>query len=350
MEKKQKKKKKWKEVRSALVMILLMVAMMSTATYAWFTMTSNPTVTGMQMVASSGTGLSVCNTVDGTYVNAIEIALDKNNMNLTTEEITALESDPAVLPSRLRKLVPVSLSTVDNTNPKAFQGPTYVNGLVTSLDGVDIADLTGQVAVYTYYIKSENGNVGVGLRVGNPDPSQESGVDAANQATAPGTFVRPIQNATDNATIAASGAIRIGLIVTEDANSDGTLDSPNSIDLSNMIIYEPNDNFEIAADATGITSANVELNGNNATYTNTIIDSDVSSTKEGTITDGGTVGGTDSDALFTVSETPKKVTMYVWLEGTDSQCVDQIKTDQLEAQIQFVGLDATTDNSNNLMN
>ena len=59
MEKKQKKKKKWRDVRSALVMTLLMVAMMSTATYAWFSLTSNPVVNGLQMTAASSEGLKI---------------------------------------------------------------------------------------------------------------------------------------------------------------------------------------------------------------------------------------------------------------------------------------------------
>ena len=39
--------------------------------------------------------------------------------------------------------------------------------------------------------------------------------------------------------------------------------------------------------------------------------------------------------MFTAKEDVQKVTMYIWLEGTDEQCVDQIKTDELEGQIQF---------------
>ncbi len=341
------KKKKWKEVRSALVMVLVMVAMMSTATYAWFTMTSNPTVTGMQMVASSGTGLSVCNTVAGTYVNAIEIALSAENMNLTSEEAAALaDADPSNDPERLRKLVPVSLGTTDNTNPSGFHDPVYNgNGIVTSLDTDALTELAGKVAVYTYYIKSESGNMNVGLIVGNAGQSADSGVNAANQATAEGTFVRTRKDATDSSVAGAEGAIRIGLVVTE-ANSSGGYDEP---DLTDMIIVEPNSDFLI--DGVNITSANVELNSGYTTsdYTNAILGSDIVFKEDGTIVTGGS--GTATDALFTVSETPKEVTMYVWLEGTDSQCVDQIKTDELEAQIQFTGIsDAGATDSNNLLN
>ncbi len=331
-----KKKKKWKEVRSALVMILVMAAMMSTATYAWFTMTSNPTVTGMQMVASSGTGLSVCNEVDGTYVNAVEIKMETDNVNMADASDT----------DRLRKLVPVSLGADASTNPTGFFDPKYDNnGIVTQLEANALTDLTGKVAVYTYYIRSESGNMNVGLIFGDAGQGPDSGVNAANQATAEGTFVRTRRNAGDSSVAGAEGAIRIGLVVTE-ANSQGGYDEP---DLADMIIIEPNSDFAISG--VGITSANVELNAGYtaANYTNTIIPSDIVAAENGTISTGGSASTTD--ALFTVSETPKEVTMYVWLEGTDSQCVDQIKTDELEAQIQFTGLsDAGATDSNNFLN
>ena len=54
-------KKKLKDIRSAIVMMCVMVAMMSTASYAWFTLTDSPTVTGMQMKATASGGLQVSN-------------------------------------------------------------------------------------------------------------------------------------------------------------------------------------------------------------------------------------------------------------------------------------------------
>ena len=46
------KKKKWKDIRSAVTMMCVMLAMISTATYAWFTMSESATVTGLQVVQS----------------------------------------------------------------------------------------------------------------------------------------------------------------------------------------------------------------------------------------------------------------------------------------------------------
>jgi len=62
-----KKKRDWKQIRNAFVMVCVAVAMLSTATYAWFTMTNQPSVTGMNMTASSVGGLSVSKAVGGPF-------------------------------------------------------------------------------------------------------------------------------------------------------------------------------------------------------------------------------------------------------------------------------------------
>ncbi|MBQ8316567.1 MAG: hypothetical protein IJX95_12620, partial [Lachnospiraceae bacterium] len=49
-----------------------------------------------------------------------------------------------------------------------------------------------------------------------------------------------------------------------------------------------------------------------------------------------------SQKLFEVGEEEVEIKMYIWLEGTDAQCVDQIKTDLIEAQIQFTSLGPVT--------
>jgi len=335
---KTKKKKKWKDVRSALVMVLVMAAMMSTATYAWFTMTSNPTVTGLQMVASSGSGLSVSNAVNEAFVNAIQIKTDEANMNVQAVD------------KRLLQLIPVSLGTANGTVPLGFCDPVYdANGIVTGLKRENSAlvmltdeELKGKVAKYTYYIRSESENVGVGILMGDATQQAKSEVNGANQATASGTFVRNRDGSTDQSVKEAYGAVRIGLVVTP-ANNLGGYDTPN---IQNMIILEPNVDYTVGN--IDITSANAELttlpNYSASSYTETVVPSKLTANIDGTIQTYGS--NKQSNPLFTVGGTPKQVTMYIWLEGTDSQCVDQIKTDEMEAQIQFVSLGETATESN----
>ena len=62
------------------------------------------------------------------------------------------------------------------------------------------------------------------------------------------------------------------------------------------------------------------------------------SKKDGSIDNTTVTGGTGntSNALFTMNkDSVVMIEMYVWLQGSDEQCVDQIKTGYLEAQVQF---------------
>ena len=87
-----------------------------------------------------------------------------------------------------------------------------------------------------------------------------------------------------------------------------------------MIIYEPNNG----------TSNSGTKAGNTVTQNP---ESKIVSNGSGNITKGGS--GNTSDKLFEVNDTATEVTMYIWIEGTDDDCVDEIQTDAIEAQIQF---------------
>lgn len=281
MEKK-KTKKKWREIRSAVTMMCVMAAMLSTATFAWFTLTSSPTVTGMQMTAASQGGLLVCETSDGTFQNAVALT-DTQAENKT--------------------LVPVSPSTEDGY--VGFRAPVYTGGTVSSLG--DVVE-ENYVAKYVYYLKAEGDTpVNVGVIMGNINQTAELTV-TNGMPNASGTVVR--QNDESTAEAAGVGAVRIGLVIGED-------------DFEEMIVIEPNNDLTIA---------NTTKATNGITY-DTTFTPNVSAASTGLI-DGVT---TESEGLFEVAagEVATKVTMYVWLEGTDDQCCDEIMADLMEAQIQF---------------
>ena len=281
------KKKKWKDIRSALVMVLVMVAMLGTATYAWFSLSNSPTVTGLQMTATTSGGLKICETSNGTFVNAIDISASTSQSGVKT-------------------LSPVSV--VDGEVAK-FYKPVYSGNTVTGLESSELSNLDGYVAKYTYYLKSEEaGIVNVGIITADPSKlSGNMGVDSNNQSNLVGSFVRGTTGSTGTATQEAIYAVRIGFVV------DGK-----------MYIYEPNNESEVNTGSKAV----------NTVYEPT---STVISGTDGGITRGyySTSGDTTSKALFEVTTAGTEVTMYIWIEGTDDDCVDQIQTDQIEAQIQF---------------
>lgn len=290
------KKKKWRDVKNALVMVIVMAAMLSTATYAWFTLTNNATVTGMQMTAGGSSGLKVSKTGnDGDWHDAIDLTQTDENGDVVTQQInqvTVQESGGSFVPT--------------------FYAPVYseIGGSdtgVTDITQIAEADITDYVAKYVYYLKTEaEESANVGIVVGAmPNADAVTGLDSNDEPLIDGSFVK----ASDTSdTDSAAYAVRIGLVV------DGT-----------MYIYEPNSDGTISGGTQAQTSGTAASLG----YTSTVI-----SNMAGEVTTGGS--DSTSDGLFTVGNTEgKEVTMYVWIEGTDAQCVDQIKADDIEAQIQF---------------
>lgn len=277
------KKKKLRDIRNALVMVCVMVAMMSTASYAWFTMTSSPTVTNMQMTATSSAGLKISTEESGRYYDAVEI-----------------ESDDTT---------PLKLKPVSPQNG-GFAEAVYQGNEVIGLKTSNVSDLTDYVAVYECYLKAEGEPVQVGIICGNA--TTQSGknmeVDNNNTAVIGGSIVRTkVASSGDDAAVAAN-AIRVGI----------------KPDQGNMIIWEPNKDQTTSSSNKATVSSMPTLT--------THISSDVNGTIEVGCADGET---NISGSFFEVGDEAKKVTIYIWLEGYDNECVNEIQTNDIEAQIQF---------------
>lgn len=267
MENKQKKKRNRKDIRNAFVMLCVTIAMMSTATFAWFTMTDSPTVQGLKMTAATTGGL--------------ELSLDKTTWNSTiTVDSTAKELSP--------------VSPMGSTDK--FGSPVYTNGTVTTVNEItDANELNKYVAIYDYHIRavgaSNSSPVKVGLLGGDGNGSNPTG-----------SFI--VQNNAHSATRLAANAIRVGFKI------DG-----------NWIIYEPN--------------ADQNTDGTKAGNSYTGPTSTLKQNSDGNfMTNFG--NGNISNTIFSLTDTqPHAIKMYVWIEGTDDQCVNEIQTDELKGQIQF---------------
>lgn len=265
-ENKQRRKRNKKDIRNAFVMLCVTIAMMSTATFAWFTMTDSPTVQGLKMTAAATGGL--------------ELSTDKNDWN----SVITVDSDT-------KSLSPVS--TFTNTKID-FGTPVYANGSVGSITKItDDTELKKSVAVYTYYIRASletGGSVDVGLLGGD--------------GSSTGTYI--IRDIANSAKEGAANAIRVGFLV----------------DSKDWFIYEPQSDQHASSSSHKAGNA----------YTGQ--ESTVQQNATGTFAKGGT--GEKTNKLFTLSDgNAHTVTMYVWLEGTDDDCVNEIQTDSLKGQIQF---------------
>lgn len=221
MEKK-KTKKKWREIRSAVTMMCVMAAMLSSATFAWFTLTNSPTVTGMQMTAATTGGLLVSNEENGSYGESYDFA-----------------------DSIYHKLSPVTA-----TAAATFAKPVYTGNVVNSTEALTLDYNTdnGYVMKYTCWLKTTpgTGTVKVGLMGGTGTT---------------GTYV--VRDQAQGATQEAAAAIRVGFNAagawkiyepSSHATFTGTMATNGVVGPTSDIKQIADGTFEVAADTYSSTS------------------------------------------------------------------------------------------------
>lgn len=306
-------KKKWRDIKNALVMVVVMAAMMSTATYAWFTLTSTAGVTGMRMAAGGSSGLKV-STDAANWYDAVDLRDALANEN--PEDLTTISQ------------ITVDGTTASATSPNGeittyyapnFVAPEYgtsgVNeGKVIATNPVASENIGKYAAIYEFYVKTESGDANIGLKLADPAALTADTLDDMlgvkdGYLGMNGSFLTSVGN--EDTQYDAKYAVRIGFLV------DGT---------SNMLIWEPNadannvDRGDYAEDTTGVdlydASFKTKQNGQ-------MLDSEL----------------TETPALFAVDENGIKITMYVWLEGKDIDCSNEIRADQLAGQLEFVAIE-----------
>ncbi len=309
------KKKKLRDIRNALVMVCVMVAMLSTASYAWFTMASSPTVTGMQMTAaSSGGGLQVAQEENGTYADAID-----------AEAVFEIKE--------LKPVTPIDPSTAGGDGVKIFKVPVYTGGTVTGFADITNDDaIEGYVAKYTYWIQettqdASTESVDVGIIIGDSEQDTAFGADTGLDSNMPildGSLVRRAitQPGTDEADINPAYAVRVGLVVK---------DAGGNMLSEGMYVWEPNqDGTNGGRSLTEGTDYAAVDPAAEVTEDYLNLQSEIA----GTIVTGG--NGNISNRIFTMTKGSKAmVEMYVWLQGSDEQCANPIQTGSLQAQVQF---------------
>ena len=124
--------KKMRRLIPAIAMLLVSAVMLSTASFAWFTMSTEAKATGMQVTATAGSSLLILNKDDGVTVNNFLTAGG-------TAEFSAEEDlEPATHMDGYANL----LATVEN--------PSEVDVAAGTYDGDDYVDATAGTNFITY--------------------------------------------------------------------------------------------------------------------------------------------------------------------------------------------------------
>ncbi len=297
MEKKQETKKnkslvkKAKKIRSVIMMTLLCVLMMSAATYAWFTLSNTSKVSNMTMTVGDVSGLQVADDENGT----------EPQPDAWKGATTAVTFKGTLLPA----------TTTDGINIKQ---PKYnEDGAVSELETSEPAKLDktsaesdqGYYVEYTFWIRATGADGQTTTVKLDEGKDTNNGVYAEN-SSATGTYSLSKAKGTNG--ILPSAAVRVSLIKDNTAK-----------------VYEPNSNFSTAS---------------------TIYAKDERSDQAAKVSDvkqniTGEFSPADSNVLTLTNNVATKITLKLWLEGTDPQCGNEITAKDIITQLQF----STVDNS-----
>lgn len=289
--------------RSKLMVCLLYVAVLSAATYAWFTLNNKPRVYNLALTAGASADLLIADDLGsgpGEYGDELDLK--------------GARQDPVPMDE-------MELNPVTTTDAKIFYEPVYdSSGAVSDKSEITDEQTLHESFVYqkTFYLKAGSLKSSTGKKVSKGTkyydimllgPEQDEEYSGCVIKRADGS------NAEGNAT--AANSLRIAFIV-EDAEQD------------EIKVYEPNSGQH-----------------NDGEYAPNNLDSSFGGYKTlrqptagGEFEDGE---NGNSETLFTIQEeVDVRVTMLVWIEGTDEDCTNSIQMDEIIGNIQFVSKDAVS--------
>ncbi len=321
-----KQKKKMNTAMWCLLVVLLLLPLLVVATYTWFSISGAPRVNEMGLSVDCGTGLELAFTPDS----------DEWTQHLNFEDYV---EDEGVLR-------PVTWSEKEQCFFAAEIGDDGriigINRPIKDIAGTGPSVSNGYYLKYTFYARTDE-NVEVSL---TPAAVGNDGVWGA------GTYVMgtPLWNARevshDNGGKGAEYAVRVGFrVVKYDANTKVQKNEEP------FFIYEPNSDGHVRAENGVIETASID--GTESLVPIERILRQTSSTwrESNPVQNGVLVHDLgefiDEPALFRLmSHEFAKIDVYVWLEGQDIDCSNEIGDEaRLSVNIQF---HADADNSSGL--
>lgn len=303
-------KKNWKKeneegkekrgLKARLLMCLLYLTVLSTATYAWFTMNNKPKVLNLALsVAAAGDLLIADDLGGGPGEYDEELDLKGATQKFPMEE--------------------VQLNPVTTTDGQIFYAPVYTGKTVTGVEEITDPDELNQQYVYekTFYLKA-----------GSLKNSKGKRVAQGAMKTYEIMLLGPEQD----------GEEVSGCAVRQGEGSESTVPgdtAANSIRISfevegqDIVIWEPNSDKH----NTDTEKAIDNVRDSYGTYKT------LQQTSDGNFIDGE---DGNSEKLFEIEEEQDvKVTMRVWMEGTDEDCTNSNELDEIIGNIQFISSEVT---------
>lgn len=291
-----KAQKRIKNIRNIIMMTLLCVMMMSAATYAWFTLSQSTRVTNITMTVGDESGLLIA--PDGSSTTRTGTAGPFGSVLKFDDGTYGYKIKFPLNPATMQ-----TAGTILKPHYKEEDGSVDSVEALGSKETMRDASTDNTVKYYcyetTFFLKAAGSqNVDVRLK---PSSFSNGGVSGADNGT--GTYVL-------NSSTASTGARAIRIQLT-----DGT----NSIFYQPLSDYSDSNTRTYAADSredkTTVAMTDVQL-----------LD--------------GTFAKNDGKLVVTHEPAGTKITMRIWLEGTDSlggknYCANEIMSNEFLAQLAF---------------
>lgn len=318
MKNKTKKRKQPNGIVLYFYVLLILAVLFTSATYTWFTLSKTPWVSDMSIYINSPIGLELAmEPLEGEWTQQLDISKLLNNV---------------------RSLRPVTWSEEN----QRFYGAVY------SLDG----RLTGdwQPLSDQQHASPDNYDMHyiaatIYARCGQKmDVSLSPAVDVSEGVKGSGTFVigKPIWNGEqiehENGGKGTELAVRVGFLI-QKTELDGT---PKD-EIPVFYIYEPNSDTHKDGSTGYIDTPSID-GASNLIDTDRLIQQTTSAWKESDPVEQNVVIRSAGDfttdtTLFELEPTElAKITVYIWLEGQDVDCTNEIGHEaQLLISLQFAG-------------
>lgn len=301
-----------------LYIVLILLALFTAATYTWFTLSTNPWVSDMSIYVNAPIGLEL----------AIDPTADEWTQQLDISKL--LQNNPV--------LRPVTWVQED----QRFYAANYGRDgrLTENWQPLSDAQNASTDNYDGYYIAAT-----IYARCGQKmDVSLSPAVDVAEGVKGSGTFVigKPVWDAEQilhqNGGNGSELAIRIGFLVQKTDLNGVDKEEP-----AEFFIYEPNCDTHISGSMGYVSTPSIR-GGDSLISEDRLIQQTTSMWKESDPVEKNVVIRSSGDfitdtTLFTLEPTEyARITVYIWLEGQDVDCTNEIGHEaKLLVSIQFAG-------------
>lgn len=287
---------------AAIAMLLVSAIVITTASFAWFTLGKSATVQELDLKVTAKEGIRISANTTAFTESGVLTREDLDGTSTTAWK--AYDGNTNNFPERIN---PVSSSFSTSTYANFFSGgiDTTAEGRVMQADAV--TDGNGPLYVFDVFIKYEGEQSDITVKVGDSQIRVKEDTD--------GTVVNED----------VEQAMRIGFV------NFGTVTAPTGGSASGTLIYAPKD--ANVASTNPITGAGKSAVLDNDEFT-------VPQSKAGTLTIASAYGAnatTDqaANAMLTLHNGINRVRVYIWMEGQDAMCTNALASQLIGASIVF---------------